>query len=101
MAEFCEIAKLLSFEEVQSADIDESNMFFDKTVVITGAFDDFSRDELGERLKSFGAKVTTSVSKKTDFVLCGEKAGSKLSKAKELNVRVIEQAELLKILEKL
>ena len=101
MAEFCEIAKLLSFEEVQTADIDESNMFFDKTVVITGSFDDFSRDELGERLKSFGAKVTTSVSKKTDFVLCGEKAGSKLSKAKELNVRVIEQAELLTILEKL
>lgn len=101
MAEFCEIAKLLIFEEVEKAELDENNMFFEKTVVITGSFDDFSRDELGEKLKKYGAKVTSSVSKKTDFVLCGEKAGSKLTKAQSLGVRVISQDELLSIFEQL
>lgn len=97
-SEFRLIATLLTFEQTEKAEIDESNMFFNKTVVITGSFDSFSRDELGEILKGYGAKVTGSVSKKTDFVLCGEKAGSKLEKAKSLGVRIIETEELLTLI---
>jgi DNA ligase (NAD+) len=65
-----------------------------KTVVITGKFTDFTRPELSARLKSLGAKVTGSVSKKTDILVAGEAAGSKLSKAETLGVRVMTEAEL-------
>ncbi|MBQ5590497.1 MAG: NAD-dependent DNA ligase LigA [Clostridia bacterium] len=96
--EFKEIASLLEFELIEKKDLDESNMFFSKTVVITGSFQDYSRDELGAILKDYGAKVTGSVSKKTDFVLCGENAGSKLQKAQNLGVKVILEDELRTIL---
>ena len=62
--------------------------------VITGVFEGFSRDELTEKFKSLGAKVTGSVSKKTDFVICGENAGSKLQKARDLGVEVITAENL-------
>lgn len=94
LIEFIKIAQLLSFENEQQITVDESNIFFNKTVVITGTFELYSRDELTEKLKLLGAKVTTSVSKKTDFVLCGENAGSKLSKANDLNIRVITEDEV-------
>ncbi len=94
MAEFEKIANLLKFEEEGAVAADTDNMFFQKTVVITGTFQKYTRDELTEKLQSMGAKVTGSVSKKTDFVLCGENAGSKLTKAKTLGVTVILEEEL-------
>ncbi|MEM8835800.1 MAG: NAD-dependent DNA ligase LigA [Planctomycetota bacterium] len=66
-----------------------------KTVVITGSFDAYTRDELTEWLTSLGAKVTGSVSKNTDLLIAGEKAGSKLSKARELGVEVWDDAAML------
>lgn len=96
--EFIITAGELAFERVESKELDENNIFYNKTVVITGSFEGFSRDKLGEILKGYGAKVTSSVSKKTDFVLCGEKAGSKLEKAKSLGVRVIENEELMSLI---
>lgn len=92
--EFKEIASILNFQLQEQKEIDESNLFFGKTVVITGTFADYTRDELGAKLKDFGAKVTSSVSKKTDFLLCGENAGSKKTKAESLNVRIIGEDEL-------
>ena len=92
--EFQKVAEYLTFEPEGVTDADESNMFFGKTVVITGTFEKYTRDELTEKLQSLGAKVTGSVSKKTDFVLCGENAGSKLAKANSLGVTVITEAEL-------
>lgn len=65
-----------------------------KTVVITGKFTDFTRPALTARLKEMGAKVTGSVSKKTDLLVAGEAAGSKLTKAENLGVRVMDEAEL-------
>ncbi len=96
--EFVEIAKKLEFEILEKKEIDQSNPFFNKTVVITGSFEDFSRDELGEKMKEFGAKVTNSVSKNTDILLCGEKAGSKLKKATDLGVKIINEKELLTLI---
>ncbi len=72
----------------------------DKTVVITGSFSKWKRIELKEIIEKEGGKTTESVSKKTDFVLAGEDAGSKLKKAKELGIRLIEESELIKIFEK-
>jgi DNA ligase (NAD+) len=69
-----------------------------KTFVLTGTLPTLKRDEAGDRIKSAGGKVSGSVSKKTDFVVAGEEAGSKLEKAKELGVAVIDEAELLRML---
>ncbi|MBW8382031.1 MAG: NAD-dependent DNA ligase LigA [Youngiibacter sp.] len=69
--------------------------FTGKTVVVTGTLKSFGRKEIEEKLISLGAKVSSSVSKKTDFVLYGEEAGSKLTKARDLNVRTITEDEFL------
>ncbi len=92
--EFCEILSCLELQKEEQAEFDDANMFFGKTVVITGTFQKYSRDELTLILQNKGAKVTGSVSKKTDFVLCGENAGSKLQKAKDLGITVILEEEL-------
>ena len=94
LTEFQEVASFLEFESEGAKVTDTDNMFFGKTVVITGTFEKYTRDELTEKLQSMGAKVTGSVSKKTDYVLCGENAGSKLSKAKTLGVAVILEQDL-------
>lgn len=92
--EFEQISELLEFEREEIVSADTNGMFFGKTVVITGTFSKYTRDELTEILKSKGAKVTGSVSKKTDFVLCGENAGSKLDKANALGVTVLTEEEI-------
>jgi len=66
-----------------------------KTFVITGTLPTMKRDEAKDLVQRYGGKVTGSVSKKTDFVLAGEEAGSKLEKAQELGVKVITEADLL------
>ena len=65
-----------------------------KTFVITGTLPSMTRDEAKDLIRSLGGKVTGSVSKKTDFLVAGEKAGSKLSKAEELGIRVLSEGEL-------
>jgi DNA ligase (NAD+) len=67
--------------------------FAGKTVVLTGTLASMTRDEAKERLRTLGAKVTSSVSKKTDFVIAGENPGSKLDKAKALDVVVLEEKD--------
>ncbi|MBP3605942.1 MAG: NAD-dependent DNA ligase LigA [Clostridia bacterium] len=69
------------------------------TFVITGTLPSMTRDEATERIKQNGGKVSSSVSKKTSYVLAGEEAGSKLTKAKELGVTVIDEAAFLAMLE--
>lgn len=69
------------------------SFFSGKTVVLTGTLHRLSREEATERLEALGAKVTGSVSKKTDLVIAGEKAGSKLAKARELGIPVMENEE--------
>jgi DNA ligase (NAD+) len=62
------------------------------SVVISGTLEGLSRDEAGEAVRQAGGKVTASVSKKTDFVVAGENAGSKYDKAVELGVRILDGA---------
>ncbi len=68
------------------------------TFVVTGKLGQFSRSEIEGQLRQLGANVTSSVSKKTDYLVAGEKAGSKLDKARELGVPVLSEAELLDFL---
>ena len=69
------------------------------TFVLTGTLEHFTRDEAGAQLKAMGAKVSGSVSKKTSFVVAGEAAGSKLTKAESLGVPVLDESALQQILE--
>lgn len=69
-----------------------------KTFVITGTLSEMTRDEAKELLQTAGANVTGSVSAKTDYLLAGENAGSKLAKAEKLGVEVIDEARLLELL---
>jgi DNA ligase (NAD+) len=69
-----------------------------KTVVLTGTLPNWSREEAKERIEAAGGKVSGSVSKKTSFVVAGEEAGSKLDKARDLGVAVIDEAALRKML---
>jgi DNA ligase (NAD+) len=71
--------------------IKDNEFFNGKTFVLTGALQNFTRDQAKEIIESFGGKVSSGVSKKTDYVLAGEDAGSKLVKANELGVPVIDE----------
>ncbi|WP_025691126.1 NAD-dependent DNA ligase LigA [Paenibacillus zanthoxyli] len=82
------------------APVASDSFFSGKTVVLTGSLQQLTREEAAERLEALGAKVTGSVSKKTDLVIAGEKAGSKLAKAQQLGIPVIEdEQELIRLLE--
>jgi DNA ligase (NAD+) len=72
--------------------------FAGKTVVVTGTLSKLSRDEAKDALRKAGATVTDSVSKKTDFLVVGEDAGSKLDKARKLRVKTLPEQEFLKML---
>ncbi|MEN6386940.1 MAG: NAD-dependent DNA ligase LigA [Phycisphaerales bacterium] len=78
----------------------KSNKFEGKTFVVTGTLENFKRDEIEQMIKDNGGKVTSSVSKKTDYVLAGSEAGSKLEKANALGVKVIDEKEFLKMIGK-
>lgn len=72
--------------------------FSGKTVVVTGTLQNYSRGEIKAKLESLGAKVSGSVSKKTDYVIAGEEAGSKLTKAQDLGVTVLTEEEFEKMI---
>lgn len=82
--------------EIQPLTIDSP--FSGKTVVLTGTLSQLTRDDAKDKLKKLGAKVTGSVSKKTDLVIAGESAGSKLTKAEELGIKVIDEQEMIDLL---
>ena len=83
-------------EAINKADI--NSPFAGKTVVLTGSMNVLTRDEAKDKLIALGAKVAGSVSKKTDMVIAGEAAGSKLAKAIELGITVIDEDELIRLL---
>ncbi|WP_256759049.1 NAD-dependent DNA ligase LigA [Cohnella sp. WQ 127256] len=82
-----------------AASADANHPLYGKTVVLTGTLSVMTRDEAAQKLEALGAKVSGSVSKKTDLVIAGESAGSKLTKARDLGVPVLEEeSELLRLL---
>lgn len=79
--------------------VNESNPFYGKTLVFTGTLPTLGRAEAQTMAQDVGARVSGSVSKKTDYVIAGAEAGSKLEKAEKLGVTVIDEAEFLKMLQ--
>jgi len=76
----------------------QNQNFKDKSVVITGSFEDYKRDDLKKLLSLMGAKVQSSVSSKTDILICGLKPGSKFEKASKLGVKIIDEKQLSQLL---
>ena len=83
--------KVVNADEIDSP-------FAGKTVVLTGSLSQMNRDDAKARLVALGAKVSGSVSKKTDLLIAGEAAGSKLAKAQELGIEVIDETEMIRLL---
>ena len=76
-----------------SEDRGQDNPFVGKTIVVTGKVEPYTRDGINNLIESLSAHAGSSVSKKTDYLVCGENAGSKLSKARDLGVTVLSPAE--------
>jgi DNA ligase (NAD+) len=70
----------------------------DKTFVLTGTLESFTREEAGDKIASMGGKVTSAISSKTDYVIAGEKPGSKLEKARNLGIKIINEKEFIELL---
>ena len=79
----------MEYQEEEGSD----ERFFGKTFVLTGSLEKYTRGEAGNIIEKFGGKTSSSVSKKTDYVLAGEEAGSKLTKAQNLGVKIITEQE--------
>ena len=75
-----------------------TNPFFGKTVVATGKLTNYTRDGIQMKLLSLGARPASSVSKKTDYLIVGENAGSKLTKAQTLGVTTLTEQQFLQML---
>jgi DNA ligase (NAD+) len=88
----------LRIKPENEASTGQPGVFAGKTFVLTGTLPSLTREEATAKIEAAGGKVTGSVSKKTDFVLTGAEAGSKLTKAQELGVRILDEAEFLKML---
>ncbi len=86
--------KIKSLKNIKN--IFKESYFTNKKVLITGTFEKFSRDNLKEILRKKGAKIVSSISKNTDILLAGEKAGSKLEKAQKLEIEIFNEEKLLK-----
>ena len=84
--------------EMEAAELDTAHPFYGKTMVFTGTMPTLDRATAQTMAQQVGAKVTGSVSKKTDYVVAGTEAGSKLAKAQQLGVTVIDEAEFLRLL---
>jgi len=87
-------------DEKAEVTADASGAFYGKTVVVTGTLAQFSREQIKETLRTAGAVVTDSVSKKTHYLIAGTDAGSKLDKARTLGVRILDETEAIDLLKK-
>ena len=87
-------AEGVNFDYLGTDQVDVNSFFYGKTVVLTGGLEGYTRPQLTEILEGIGAKVAGSVSKKTDIVIAGSDAGSKLVKAQELGIKIMDEEEL-------
>ena len=77
----------------------KDNPFIGRNIVVTGKLENFTRNSINEKIESLGAKAGTTVSGSTDYLICGEKPGSKLAKAQSLGVTVLSEQQFLSMAE--
>ena len=90
----------LNFEYLGSTTTNGDSIFSGKVVVLTGTLESMGRKEATNLLEDLGAKVTSSVSKSTDYVIFGSEAGSKLTKAQELNIQTMDEETFIQLIRK-
>ena len=96
------LKELLNYIRIENVEQKLINSpYKDKIVVLTGTLDTMSRDEAKQKLNNLGAKVSSSVSKNTDYVIVGDQPGSKAKKAKELNIPIVNENEWIEIIKKI
>lgn len=95
--EVTRLISILNIKDFEKEEVNKNNIFYEKNVVITGTLNNFSRIEIKYLLEKNGATVINNVNSKTDLVLIGDKPGSKLKKAKELNIKIIKEQDVTKI----
>ena len=84
--------------EAEIVNSEEKQTLTNKTFVITGKFESMTRDQASELIEQYGGKVSSSISAKTDYLVAGESAGSKLDKAQKLGVNIISDQELTQLI---
>jgi DNA ligase (NAD+) len=92
-----ELQTMMNIEKRTTAVQNEGNIFMGKTIVVTGKIEPYTRDGINAVIASLGAHPGSSVSKNTDYLICGENAGSKLEKARSLGVPVLSPAEFFRM----
>lgn len=95
---FAKLLECLNFNVHEQHNTTVENPFNGKTVVVTGSLQHFTRDSINAKLEELGAKASGSVSKKTDYLIAGEKAGSKLAKASQLGITILSENEFMKMI---
>ena len=89
----------VSLETSEEDSVDRSGVFANKTLVVTGTLEHYSRDEIERLIEKLGGKASGSISKKTDYLVAGQAAGSKLQKAEQLGVKILTEAEFRELAE--
>jgi len=94
-----ELRRLVCIKTYQppAASTDMGNPFVGKTLVVTGKVEPYTRDGINAKIESLGAHAGSSVSSKTDYLICGENAGSKLAKARELGIKILSPDEFFRM----
>lgn len=94
-----ELRRLVCIKTYQppAASTDMGNPFVGKTLVVTGKVEPYTRDGINAKIESLGAHAGSSVSSKTDYLICGENAGSKLAKAQELGIKILSPDEFFRV----
>ena len=95
------LQKEFNFEERKEENTrneNQNNPFAGTIIVATGKLENFTRDGINTKIASLGATAGSSVTKNTNYLICGEKAGSKLAKAKELGVTILTEQQFLDII---
>ena len=94
-----ELRRLVCIKTYQppAASTDMSNPFVGKTLVVTGKVEPYTRDGINTKIESLGAHAGSSVSSRTDYLICGENAGSKLAKAQELGINILSPDEFFRM----
>ena len=91
-----ELIEILNIQQYKKPNL--KNTFSGKSIVFTGKLSTLSREEAKQKALRLGAKILSSVSVNTDYIICGEKPGSKVSKAKNLNIKILSEKEWISLI---
>ena len=87
----------MAYQPPAAGNSSKSTLFTGLTVVVTGKVEPYTREEINAKIESLGAHAGSSVSSRTDYLICGENAGSKLDKARQLGIKILSPNEFFRM----